>query len=190
MKIELNDDIWCSNELGVLDKIIIVESTRTNNKIVNDEFFGHISLFTRCKQDNVIRSINKLIDLNLLSGNKLSEIKRVANSRITVNDTKQIVNHNNACLDDFLKKYKEVIKKRHFEIAQEDSIILADDAMKLTISCFKSNKKKYEKFPSISDKNLIAIFEVAVKIKKKVPEYSFVENPFAYITNAINKCVN
>lgn len=189
MNITIDEKIWCSNELGVLDKMIIAESIRTELKEVNDELYGHMLLFTRCNPDNVTRSINKLLDLKLLTGNKLYERKKTTNTKESKATVETNQEEKSKFLDEFLKKYKEVIKTKYFEIAKTDSIVLADDAMKLTISCFKNNYKKYETYSTISDNNLLAIFEIAVKLKKKEVGYDHIDNPFAYVTNSINKCI-
>lgn len=188
MKIEIDENIWCSEELGVLDKTIIVESIRSNLKEANDELFGHMILFTRCRPDNVTRSINKLIDLKYLTGSRFKERKSEKDEPST-GPIKETVEDKNKYLDDFLKRYKQVIKDKYFEIAEKDSIIISEDAMKLTISCFKNNNKRYELYSTISDKNLIAIFEMAVRIKKNETGYNHIENPFAYLNNMINKSI-
>ena len=179
MEIKISDELWCNNDLGVLDKIIAAESIRTGLKTVNDELYGHMVLFTRCNPDNVIRSINRLIDLKVLEGNKLLERKRTTEVKEQSTNNELPQEEKNKYLDEFIKKYKETVKKRYFEIAKEDSIVVSDDAMKLTISCFKNNFKRYEKLSTISDNNLVAIFDIAVKIKKKEVGYDHIENPFA-----------
>jgi len=188
MKIEIDENIWCSEELGVLDKTIIVESIRSNLKEANDELFGHMILFTRCRPDNVTRSINKLIDLKYLTGSRFKE-RKSEKEEPSAEPIKETVEDKNKYLDDFLKRYKQVIKDKYFEIAEKDSIIISEDAMKLTISCFKNNNKRYESYSTISDNNLIAIFEVAVKIKKNEQGYNNIKNPFAYLNNIINKSI-
>ena len=189
MKIEFDDSIWCSEELGVLDKVILLEATRLGLTEVNDEFVGHQMLFTRCRQDNIYRSINKLIDLKYLTGNKIKERMPAKSEISSAVPAKETIEDKSKYLDDFIKRYKQTIKSKYFEIAETDNIIISEDAMKLTISCFKNNNKRYELYSTISDNNLIAIFEIAAKIKKNEQGYNNIKNPFAYLNNIINKSI-
>ena len=99
MNITIDENIWCSNELGVLDKMIIAESIRTELKEVNDELYGHMLLFTRCNPDNVTRSINRLLDLNLLTGNKLYERRDHKDQNRTRNSEGGFQKRKRACTD-------------------------------------------------------------------------------------------
>lgn len=193
---EIDDEIWTRKDLGVLDKVILVESMRKNITVVDEQLAGHLLLFTKCHYENVARSINKLIDKGLLTGTKIYENEDTIKTKQAINSIaiKQTANPitAEASKDEvslFIQKFKSTTNGKYIECSKNDSVIVAEESLKLVISCFKNLSKKSEYFNTISNANLNAIYEAAINLKKKEVGYCNIKNPFAYITKLINNSI-
>lgn len=185
--ITISEDIWLNHDLGILDKVILVEFNRCKYTIMNEEVFGHILVFTRCEYKNVARSINRLIDLGLVSGDKVYEPpKKNAEDESKKDGITPLVNESDE-LDGFIQKFKTTIDDKYKECSKTKTVVIAEDALKLVIYCFKNSSRKKELFNTISKENLIAIYEEAISIQMKKKDNALKVNPFASITSLINK---
>ena len=181
MIVDIDEKIW-NTDMGVVARSIYLYCLINNVTDYSDEFFKKIVSFTNCYEKNVKFSINKLIDLGVLNGEKIEIV------------TKKGKNNNNeqtpemqSTIDKFIEKFKVAVNDKYKEYSSKYSKILASDALGLVITCFRRNLNKYDYFDSIPKNELIALYDVAMDYKRKTPEYESIRNPLAVITSKINE---